>query len=439
MHMKTFVINAAGGNATAIRLLNFQLSRALYESFGTRLMSDTAKYAVEQAGFLIRPSADQPNFHFEMSGGEFCGNAARSAALLIASMTGNDINSFTMSGYTGLVISFVENDIVKCEFKSLPTKSFESAVDSTKMKIVDLGGIVHVIVDGKLPDNYTELHRHYTECLNLSDRAAVGVLWCDKTGDNIVMHPVVWVKSIDTFFYETSCGSGSIAVAVVSGVNKIIQPSGQTIKVEINDDSVVLESSMEIMLEKTDSIMYSKITDIQSNYKAEFICLYKAVFGGAPYFEVFEDEYVANQIWKFHIENGLLLLATHNCAVVGFSAAVPLIIEPKVYEFLKNKSLSIDIDGMYYVSELGVSDEFRKSDMRIGVNLSRKLIRAMNQLGIKNYILRTASEGSNSKNLFLNAVGARLLEGVIQDVDVNPDEVDSSSKGRIFLYGETSI
>jgi len=44
--------------------------------------------------------------------------------------------------------------------------------------------------------------------------------------------PIVWVKEIDTFFYETACGSGTVAVCAYCDENEItvLQPSGYEIK-----------------------------------------------------------------------------------------------------------------------------------------------------------------------------------------------------------------
>lgn len=96
------LITAAGGNGTAIEILDQALTRQEYESRGKALEGDFAADGVEQAGFLI-PSKR----HFEMAGGEFCGNATRSAAVALYDRCGESDPSFTVSGFTGTVSASV--------------------------------------------------------------------------------------------------------------------------------------------------------------------------------------------------------------------------------------------------------------------------------------------------------------------------------------------
>ena len=72
-------------------------------------------------------------------------------------------------------------------------------------------------------------------------------MWYEKSQDAVVMHPVVWVRESNTFYYESSCGSGTIAVGRVTGVPSIVQPTGMSISAEISEDSVVLKSEMEMV------------------------------------------------------------------------------------------------------------------------------------------------------------------------------------------------
>lgn len=433
--MKTYVIKAAGGNPTAIRTIKNQLTRKQFEKFGADLMLETESFGVEQAGFLVQKDSQ---FHFEMSGGEFCGNAARSAALVISQITGKPENSFTMSGYKGVVQSHVDGNNVRCEFKGLPTLKKESLFNGAKLTVVDLGGIVHVVIEDEFPENYKIVHKQITQELGLQNRDAVGVLWIQKNGKSVNLNPVVWVKSIDTFFYETACGSGSIAVVKATGVKEVTQPSGQVINATITKDSVVLESAMEIVFEKTDTIKYTLVFDLDSKYKQEFISMYKDVFSEAPYFETYEDSWVEENIWNLHIESGCLFLALHNDHVVGFGAAIPVYLDQKVYDFLnKQKNLPFDLKSTFYMSELAVASPFRKSDLHIGSMLVKKRIECAKEIGFKTYVMRTAMQDSNSKNLYTNIIGAKVLQGAVQDVEENPEEVESASKHRIYLYGNT--
>ena len=87
------------------------------------------------------------------------------------------------------------------------------------------------------------VHRDRQEITHRFEAITVG-------GDGrVYIEPVVWVRAIDTFFHETSCGSGSIAVAASTGQQEIVQPSGETITVTISASGVELQSEMEVLSE----------------------------------------------------------------------------------------------------------------------------------------------------------------------------------------------
>ena len=241
------VITAAGGNGTAIEIIDDPLTRMEYSSRGRLLGENAEKLGTEQAGFIVLSQG-----HFEMAGGEFCGNAA---AVLFSELRNARDVSFTVSGFKGVVHATVDKRAdgkysVYCRFPGMsvdvrPAKSRGRTVD-----VVDLGGIVHVVIEDKFPaqqDTYQEIHHRLTEELNLRERDAVGVVWVERKDDSVEIHPVVWVRSVDTFFYESSCGSGAIAACAVTGVSDIVQPTGKIIRAEINDDLVSLKSDVEVI------------------------------------------------------------------------------------------------------------------------------------------------------------------------------------------------
>lgn len=250
--MKTYIINAAGGNATAIQVLEQPKSKAEYENIGRQLISDNEDKQVEQAGFLISPLD-----HFEMSGGEFCGNAARAVAILFSQEKNEEKVSFTMSGFKGIVSGLVKTIDesyydVTCNFPGMMIKKIPVNIGKPAT-LVDLGGIVHVVIEEDFPfDNYTEIHKAITKKLQLSQRDAVGVVWVKKFDGQVKIDPVVWVRGIDSFFYETSCGSGSIAAASVLDIQRIIQPTGEEIFVNVKKNEVIIRSKMEV-IDETES------------------------------------------------------------------------------------------------------------------------------------------------------------------------------------------
>ena len=251
MKVKETLITAAGGNGTAIRILDKSLSREQYAHDGKQLGEMMEQYGAEQAGFLVLADS-----HFEMAGGEFCGNASRAAAMMFSKVKDKDDVSFTVSGFTGMVHGkVVKRDdstyFVSCQFPGMPTDVSEVILDDGEQAhIVDLGGIVHVVIEAPFPaaeETYSTMHREISKSFGLRNRDAVGVIWFQRRQEDIEMHPVVWVRDVDTFFYEQSCGSGTIAVGKVTGSKSIVQPSGKTISAEITENEVVLASEMEVV------------------------------------------------------------------------------------------------------------------------------------------------------------------------------------------------
>jgi hypothetical protein len=114
---------------------------------------------------------------------------------------------------------------------------------------VDMGGIVHILIDASdLAFNsdkavYEECVRDVVAQAGLADRAAVGLIWRSRGPDGTLrIDPVVWVNSVDSFYYESACGSGSMAVAIAeswsqqTGVSlAITQPSGDVVTCTIED------------------------------------------------------------------------------------------------------------------------------------------------------------------------------------------------------------
>jgi hypothetical protein len=70
----------------------------------------------------------------------------------------------------------------------------------------------------------------------------------------------VWVKDIDTLFYETACGSGSLGVAIYNYFAKkekeisLMQPSGYYINIKLNIKNMYLENAIVSGIVKDETI-----------------------------------------------------------------------------------------------------------------------------------------------------------------------------------------
>lgn len=238
------VILAAGGNPTGIICYDDKSHRDQYKqiSDAAYVADKNSSQPIEQFGFIEGLS------HMQMSGGEFCGNAARAAAFLLAEKTGRQNGTFTISGFPGTVEYAVEGDTVRCVFPHYPFTTEQVNVLGIEAMYVDLGGIVHIVLPSTVPfrndpEYYKVAHTEIVEALKLQDKAAVGVIWQQVAGDSVAINPVVRVlgNDVETFYYETSCGSGTLATLIVHGELRmnIVQPTGQAILAEMTDGNTL--------------------------------------------------------------------------------------------------------------------------------------------------------------------------------------------------------
>ncbi|MEW6617322.1 MAG: GNAT family N-acetyltransferase [Patescibacteria group bacterium] len=164
--------------------------------------------------------------------------------------------------------------------------------------------------------------------------------------------------------------------------------------------------------------------------------LYKEVFAGPPYFESYTDEYVEHEVWNKHLENdGQIFLAlAPDGSVIGFGCVLPAKKSWESGEFLEENRhrLPFELETACYMSEIGVHADYRKRG--IGTSLIQARVECAKKNGFDTYVMRTALEGSNSKNMYEN-FGAKIIEGLIQNVSEHAKEVSSKSEFRMYLYG----
>ncbi len=249
--METNIYNAAGGNPTAINFGDGYIPSD-YARINKELQDKHPE--IEQIGFLTYKDGIP---RLEMAGGEFCGNATRSFAALLAEQTPEERSfDFFVSGFPNAIRAEVGKLAEGKYFVKALLRGFEYKIErkiylGQFVSIVNLGGITHVLLDeSKFSFNEETCKsdmKRIKEVLGV-DNDAVGVIWMSKSKGKASIKPVVWVKAVDTCYYETSCGSGSIAVGLIGVKNKpvdIIQPSGGIISVEFKDDDFFLSSEIE--------------------------------------------------------------------------------------------------------------------------------------------------------------------------------------------------
>ena len=245
----------------------------------------------EQVGFL--QYGEDCDVMINMAGDEFCGNATMSAAVYYGIMNGvNDGNVVVKS--SGV------NNPVNVHIKK--TNDWEGIVEmpeALEICEVDFGngeiypvvffkGIAHVIIDKKSIDRKEFEYKIKEWCEGL-EMPALGVIVCDgletfskcdmgshsspvREGSQCVaptsttfastelsITPLVYVKSIDSLYWESSCASGTTAVgAYLLDKSKqkisvdVKQPSGTVLNVESTEDKkLLLKGKVKLLYKKS--------------------------------------------------------------------------------------------------------------------------------------------------------------------------------------------
>ena len=189
----------------------------------------------EQLGFI-----DIENGILEMSGGEFCANATRSLALVMALNSGytGDNNetwqgTLQCSGYSqelGVLVK-KQGDSHNVSLYMPIDNTIEIKELSLGFYLVSLPGIKHLLIDAeKYPfpnGDWRDTVRKLEQIFNLEELPAIGYIWWklfeeDKSEQEIVaehichmeMHPIIRVLEPLTECYEHACGSGTLALAL---------------------------------------------------------------------------------------------------------------------------------------------------------------------------------------------------------------------------------
>ena len=242
------------GNMTAL------VEKLERDAYKRRLIQDhimARRPGIEQVGFI---GGGPRNPELIMAGGEFCGNAARSAAWLLLDGMPGEI-SIRVSGAKEPINTGVTAELEA--WAEIPVSGGEDAVRiiCDGIYLVKLEGISHLILSygisaqflrelrgGVFPDNLlaktqNALSDDFQTYMPLSDAFlemkssnAFGIIYTECVGGVLKVHPCVFVKSSGTAFYETACGSGSAAVAIAECARlgrdvaiPLLQPSGMYI------------------------------------------------------------------------------------------------------------------------------------------------------------------------------------------------------------------
>ncbi|MBZ7995404.1 hypothetical protein AVCANL279_06930 [Campylobacter canadensis] len=168
---------------------------------------------VEQVGFVA-------NNELKMAGGEICFNALRCAAKYFLDQSNQSTVRVKLNKCEyecGLHnSSFINNNLLKEKYKNdnfyyaKIKNNYEIIKINDNEYYVDLGDIFHIVYTKKLDLRKVNLKDFAFSCFqknNLLNKKACGFMYVQKN----VLKPIVWVKEVQTLFYESACGSGSFA------------------------------------------------------------------------------------------------------------------------------------------------------------------------------------------------------------------------------------
>lgn len=224
------------------------VERKHYQQVAGQLLAEE-DYGAEQVAFILQgslssqnPSADGIDGSMEMCGLEFCGNASRAFGLMLASEageTGHVTKRIRVSGCDAPLTVELDMETSRAKIR-MPNPLF-CEVQGTRT-VVDLGGILHIIVEApktegsSTEEQQAEMERTFgkirSEVYRTMDPPALGVMFWNSAEKKLT--PVVYVKDVETVYFEGSCGSGTTACAAAFSMGKpdgtyswsIPQPAG---------------------------------------------------------------------------------------------------------------------------------------------------------------------------------------------------------------------
>ncbi len=201
---------------------------------------------VEQVGFV---TCSPFEIELMMAGGEFCGNATRSTAWDILKGEPGEIQIKVSGVRERLRAGVTENGEAFAQMPIYP-ETLRITRDTQTGFIVEMEGIVHYIDFDESATkglSQSKIKAKAAERLKekeLDQYPAAGVIYARTDNNGLRIEPIVYVRDINTLYYETACGSGTTALGLILALEKnssikdlpIIQPSDMAIKVSIDFD-----------------------------------------------------------------------------------------------------------------------------------------------------------------------------------------------------------
>ncbi|MDH5533726.1 MAG: GNAT family N-acetyltransferase [Candidatus Pacebacteria bacterium] len=154
--------------------------------------------------------------------------------------------------------------------------------------------------------------------------------------------------------------------------------------------------------------------------------LYQEIFADPPYEESFTKEEVQSY-FELYFLSGIFLSCEdiESGEVIGFAAAIPLILEDVIAKLAQEYDFNPETD--WYFADLGVKKSYRRQ--KLATQLVSQLI---GEISGKQVIMRT-SENNIASQRVNQQVGFELVEGMVQDVKQMRQDCSEQTDRRIFL------
>lgn len=257
--LERIVVCLPSGNPTALICADKPLELAA-QGLNQALLEHARlePFQIEQCGYLLPSSQPEITCRLEMLGGEFCGNATRSAIRVWQAARHDDLQR--VKDGAGLIeVSGVPYPLQWRVDKQQVMVQMPLALD-TEIKpledgyLVELEGITHLLSLQNFTDFATEAPQ-LLEKYQLKDLPAAAISHYDP--DSKQAQFCVYIRAVDTIFMESACGSGTASIGLwlyqqaqqKEKYFSITQPSGEAIAVIIDDGKLFISGEVTILFD----------------------------------------------------------------------------------------------------------------------------------------------------------------------------------------------
>ena len=244
----TYKIFNPGGNKTAL-VIGDEYSKDEKKIINDEILKENID--VEQVGFISTKEKK-----LNMAGGEFCVNATRCAIWQYLSGKEGKMD-IKVSGMKSKIQGGIDSNKNVYAIMNI-NKDISNLVEEKEgICLIKLDGITLGVINEYTSKSYIEelktneekAKQRLKEIMKKfnTNENAVGIILTEKIDeeckDKIKIYPIIWVRTIDTLYYETACGSGSLAVSIyknyICGIKKleVIQTSNYSINVNITTEN----------------------------------------------------------------------------------------------------------------------------------------------------------------------------------------------------------